>query len=117
MTAVDPKRESEAVEGLIARIVLTVPPDLDYFDGHFPGSPIVPGVVQVKWAIDNARRCFALSGVVVAMEAVKFQRVIGPRAELMLRLERAAQTGKVHFSFDSSDGRHSTGRLVFSPSK
>jgi 3-hydroxymyristoyl/3-hydroxydecanoyl-(acyl carrier protein) dehydratase len=117
MTAVDPQRESETVEGAIARIVLTVPPDLDYFDGHFPGAPVLPGVVQVKWAIDNARRCFALSGVVAAMEAVKFQRVIGPRAQIELRLEHAAQTGKVHFSFDSQQGRHSSGRIVFSPSK
>jgi hypothetical protein len=43
--------------------------------------------------------------------------VIGPRAQIELRLEHAAQTGKVHFSFDSQQGRHSSGRIVFSPSK
>jgi 3-hydroxymyristoyl/3-hydroxydecanoyl-(acyl carrier protein) dehydratase len=116
MTAVDPVRESETVEGPLARIVLTVPADLDYFDGHFPAAPIVPGVVQVKWAIDNARRCFALSSAVTALEAVKFQRVIGPCARVALRLEHAAQSRKVHFSFDSEQGRHSSGRIVFSPS-
>ncbi|HET8697881.1 MAG TPA: hypothetical protein VFO94_10370 [Gammaproteobacteria bacterium] len=115
MTAVDPVRESETREGPTARIVLTVPADLDYFDGHFPDAPIVPGVVQVKWAIDNARRCFALSSAVAALEAVKFQRVIGPGARIALTLERAAPSGKVHFCFDSEQGRHSSGRIVFSP--
>jgi 3-hydroxymyristoyl/3-hydroxydecanoyl-(acyl carrier protein) dehydratase len=113
MTIVDPKVVRESVEGSTARIELVVPPELEYFDGHFPGVPIVPGVVQLKWAIDGARRCLGLSGAVARIEALKFRDAIGPGAQAALTLRYAAETAKLHFSFDSEERRHSSGRIVF----
>src|ERR1044071_4679499 len=113
---VDPKIMQESVVGSSARVVLAIPPDLACFDGHFPGAPIVPGVVQLKWAIEHARRCFALANVVAGMEVLKFQQVIGPSTEVTLALDYSAQSGKVHFSFESEHGRHSSGRILLSTS-
>ena len=42
---------SEARDGDTLHYELRVPPTLAHFAGHFPGLPILPGVVQVDWAI------------------------------------------------------------------
>ena len=43
-----------------AELDLVVPPDLLYCRGHFPNRAILPGVVQIDWAILLGRRHFQL---------------------------------------------------------
>jgi 3-hydroxymyristoyl/3-hydroxydecanoyl-(acyl carrier protein) dehydratase len=113
MTA-DPHIVRQTIAESTARISFVVPNDLEYFDGHFPGAPIVPGVVQLKWAIDSARRCFAVTSPVARLEVLKFQQVMGPGAEVTLGIEYSAEAGKVYFAFESDRGRYSSGRIFFS---
>lgn len=115
MTA-NPKIVEQSVVGSTARIALVIPPDLEWFDGHFPGAPVVPGVVQLKWAIEHARRCFAISGAVKGIEVLKFQRVINPHTEVTLTLDYSTPRGQVRFSYESAHGRHSSGRILLSAS-
>ena len=95
--------------------VLTIPADLEYFQGHFAGAPVVPGVVQVKWAIDAARRHLTAGGEFAGMEALKFQRVLVPGCVATLTLKWVAAEGKLYFSFASAEARFSSGRLLFRP--
>ena len=37
-------------------------PALIYFDGHFDDAPILPGVVQIDWAIELGRGLFGFTG-------------------------------------------------------
>ena len=37
------------------RVDLRVPADLACFPDHFPGFPLLPGVVQLDWALALAR--------------------------------------------------------------
>ncbi len=54
----------ERAGGEPARVLLalTVPDDLLYFDGHFRVAPVLPGVVQVDWAIHYGRLHLGLTG-------------------------------------------------------
>jgi 3-hydroxymyristoyl/3-hydroxydecanoyl-(acyl carrier protein) dehydratase len=112
MTVVDPIVRSERVDADEAAIELEVPRDLDYFDGHFPGAPVVPGVVLIKWALALARRRLGVAGVFAGVEALKFQHVVRPGAAVTLELKYAEAAGKLHFSFRAGQQRCSSGRVL-----
>jgi 3-hydroxymyristoyl/3-hydroxydecanoyl-(acyl carrier protein) dehydratase len=94
---------------------LEIPADLEYFRGHFAGAPVVPGVVQLQWAVDAARRHLAIGGELAAMETLKFQSVLLPGALVTLTLKWVAADRKLYFSYTSAAARFSSGRLVFRP--
>lgn len=109
-----------ARDGQRVTLTLRVPGQLAFFPGHFPIHAILPGVVQIDWAIHFGRQHFPLAAPFRKMEALKFQAIIEPEQELTLVLEHkpdpvVAQSGKLLFSFDSNHGRHSSGRIVFAP--
>ncbi|MES9904626.1 MAG: AMP-binding protein [Sedimenticola sp.] len=104
---------SQLIEGDRAEIVLRIPPKLLYFDGHFEGHPILPGVVQVHWAEAFGRRLLPLTGRFDCLEVVKFQQVIMPEYQVALILEYRRESGKLVFEFKSEKGVHSSGRICF----
>jgi 3-hydroxymyristoyl/3-hydroxydecanoyl-(acyl carrier protein) dehydratase len=95
-----------------AEIELVVPRELDFLRGHFPGAPVVPGVVQIKWAIALAQRYLAVGDGFTSMENVKFQRALTPESRVTLVLEYSASNRRLRFSFASAEARYSSGRVV-----
>ena len=91
---------------------LAVPPDLAYFSGHFPVTPVLPGVVQVDWALDLGRQLLDLPAKFAGMEVLKFQQLVRPgdRLELSLRFDR--ERSKLHFAFRNATAACSSGRIV-----
>lgn len=92
---------------------LDLPGTLEVFQGHFPGRPILPGVVQVHWAVLLAGRSFGHPGAFRGIEALKFHRVIGPGMPVQLALERRDGETTLRFSYRSDTGLHSQGRILF----
>jgi acyl-coenzyme A synthetase/AMP-(fatty) acid ligase len=92
---------------------LIVPADLLYFDGHFSVAPVLPGVVQVDWAICYGRSHFALAPAFRAINALKFQQMIRPGRPVQLELvhDRAKET--LNFRYFSDAGAHASGRILF----
>lgn len=110
----DPRRPAmRAVQRTDAGDDLTLVIDaaLPQFEGHFPGHPILAGVVQVEWAELLGRERFGITGEFAGMEALKFQRVITPGQQVTLSLSWAA--GKLAFRYHSPAGQHASGRLLF----
>jgi len=93
-------------------IELGFPEQLEYFKGHFPGQPILPGVAQLDWAIQYCDRFFNTGLVVTAIAGLKFHAVIVPGTTLMLCLQWNGERRCCGFSFDG-DTRHASGRIQF----
>lgn len=96
-----------------AQLALDIVPQLRVFDGHFPGTPVLPGVAQVDWAVRFAGEAFALPPRFLRAEQLKFQQPVLPPTVLELSLEWQAQAGQLQFRYASARGLHSSGRLVF----
>lgn len=107
--------EIEALERASDRLDLrfVVPPTLAYFEGHFPDCPVLPGVVQVGWAIEFARRHLPFSARFRSLASVKFTRVIQPNEAIALRLVADAQRRELSFEYRRGDDPCSSGRILF----
>jgi 3-hydroxymyristoyl/3-hydroxydecanoyl-(acyl carrier protein) dehydratase len=92
---------------------LRVPADLEYFAGHFPGAPVLPGVVQLDWCMRLARPRLRLRGRFRAAEQLKFLAPIGPEARVTLALELKASGARLDFRYFSQEKKLSSGTFVF----
>ena len=91
---------------------LSVPPDLAYFSGHFPKAPVLPGVVQVEWALNLGRQLLNLTGPFAGMEVLKFQQLVRPGDEIQLHLRFDPERGKLYFAYRNDTATCSSGRIL-----
>ncbi|KAB0493875.1 acyl-CoA synthetase family protein [Pseudomonas vancouverensis] len=91
---------------------LAVPPDLAYFSGHFPKAPVLPGVVQVDWALALGQQLMDLPPRFAGMEVLKFQQLVRPGDEIQLHLRFDPQRSKLYFAYRNETATCSSGRIV-----
>src|SRR3546814_9210131 len=60
------------------RIRLAVPAQLPCFADHFPGAPMLPGVLQLGWAVRLAQQQFGIELPLQQVAQLKFQHPILP---------------------------------------
>ena len=87
--------------GQVAECSTVFPDDDPIFVGHFPGNPLVPGVILTEALAqtagiavasgfpEDARPLFLLS----AIRGMKFFSAVRPESEVLLRAEKLAQVG------------------------
>lgn len=85
-----------------------VPDNYFYLQGHFPGAPVVPGVCQLRWVVELARKHWPRETWCVAGK-VKYSAILLPNREVRLTLERLADG--VRFSIADDLRKYSSGRL------
>lgn len=92
---------------------LFIPKEIVFFNGHFPGNPILPGVVQVDWAIDFAAQFIGIKKENIGeISQLKFTKVILPDTTLFLSLKQEGHTLK--FRYFNSQAAYSSGKLQVS---
>ena len=98
---------------------LRIAPDHPAFAGHFPGAPIVPGVVLLDAAVHAAMQTLRLapsgksetSSPVCQVSSVKFLSPVGPDETLKLSCATTA-SGSLRFDISSGSRKVATGTLV-----
>ncbi|MHA3736225.1 AMP-binding protein [Pseudomonas sp. Eth.TT006] len=91
---------------------LAVPADLAYFSGHFPKAPVLPGVVQVEWALKLGQQLLDLPGKFAGMEVLKFQQLVRPGDEIQLHLRFDRERSKLYFAYRNDTATCSSGRII-----
>jgi len=100
------------------QLELVVPLDLAHFTGHFPQTPVLPGVVQIDWAQQLAHRLIKdLPPRFCGMEVLKFQQLVRPGDQLQLTLRFDAARGKLYFAFRNGESPCSSGRVLLGPAQ
>lgn len=109
--------------GQLAECTARFSRDDPMFAGHFPGNPLVPGVILTEALAqtagiaaasgfpENERPIFLLS----AIRAMKFFSAVRPEEEILLRAEKLAQVGELwQFKTQASVGEKlvAEGQLV-----
>lgn len=92
---------------------LRVPPSLVHFAGHFPGCPILPGVVQVDWAVRLAGGEIGAPHAVCSIDHLKFKAPVLPGAVLVLSLAHDAERRRVRFAFRRGERDCTSGTIVY----
>jgi len=113
ISAREPVLLSEVRQGHEVLLDLQVRHDLVYFAGHFPGFPILPGVVQIDWAARAVQRYFPGLPAFRALDNIKFTAPVGPGAMLRLTLVLDEAQSRVQFAYRMQDRNCATGRFVY----
>jgi 3-hydroxyacyl-[acyl-carrier-protein] dehydratase len=111
--------------GVLAETVTSFAAADPIFAGHFPGNPLVPGVILTE-ALAQTAGIAAASGhsekakplfLLSAIRSMKFLRAVRPGEQIALRAERLGQVGNlVQFRVEASVSgvRVAEGQIVLS---
>ena len=109
--AFPPVVSATADDGRVA-VELESTAELDWFQGHFPDQPVLPGVIQLHWAAELAAMLFDLEGPPQHVKRLKFSNVIVPPCRIEMTLEQHGDR-EVQFQVQCDGLPNSQGRLVF----
>jgi len=90
---------------------ITIPADHPAFAGHFPGTPIVPGVVLLDEALFAIQTADGLSLDACRMVSAKFFHPVAPGTVLVIRHQTLAN-GSIQFDIMDGPRKVASGGLV-----
>lgn len=95
-----------------AVLALAAPAAHEAFEGHFVGYPVLPGVVQIDWAVRFAAEWLDIGDVSTRRVRVKFRNIIVPDTALTLTLQFERRKRRLHFTYLSGEDVMSSGQVT-----
>jgi 3-hydroxymyristoyl/3-hydroxydecanoyl-(acyl carrier protein) dehydratase len=72
----------ESSEDREIRANIQVPAESPWFDGHFPGEPVLPGLAQISMVFDIIQQASEGQWSVSSVSRVRFKRIVRPEDRL-----------------------------------
>lgn len=91
----------------------TVPLDHPAFAGHFPGTPILPGVVLLDTALQAIAQASGIALDRCEISSVKFLSPVNPGEDLLIQYEMSA-SGTIRFDILAGTRKIASGGIVAS---
>lgn len=92
-------------------LLLEVCPQMSIFEGHFPDNPILPGIVQLHWAVGISMGVYSFNDAPFEIKRLKFKNIVQPPRVLELVLKKPG-ANEINFQFSSPGQLHSMGCFV-----
>ena len=92
---------------------LRVSHDLVHFAGHFPGLPILPGVVLIDWIVRLAATRDRAVRAMTSIDQLKFMAPVPPGAVVSLRIVHESERRRVRFTARTGARDCASGTLVY----
>jgi 3-hydroxymyristoyl/3-hydroxydecanoyl-(acyl carrier protein) dehydratase len=89
----------------------TVPPDHPAFAGHFPGTPILPGVVLLDVALKIIANTSGIALDLCEISSVKFLSPASPGDELVIQ-HTVSASGTIRFDILAGMRKIASGSIV-----
>lgn len=100
--------EEEGVWAFLVR----VPEHSPFFEGHFPGNPILPGVAQLALCAELLRATLGPDARLLGIRTLRYKSPALPGDELTVRLARAARPGEITLSIRRQQEDIASGALL-----
>jgi 3-hydroxymyristoyl/3-hydroxydecanoyl-(acyl carrier protein) dehydratase len=107
-----PVVQGVAAEPGAVTLDLGLPADLPCFHGHFPGFPVLPGVVQIDWVMQLGAAYLSCGQAAASDLRIKFKRVIRPGRPLALSLRLDPVRQRLDFVYRTGGQVASQGHVV-----
>ena len=111
---------NQAGENGAGPCTFSVPVTFSGYRGHFPGNPILPGIVQLSFIRRLAERRLGRPLRLAGVRRIKYLRLITPDMPVTLSLELEPVEGEGTWAANASllnaeGGRVSAAKLFFAP--
>lgn len=94
--------------------VLSIDYDHPSLAGHFPGHPVVPGVVLLNEVLETLRHGLAAPLVVIGLPMVKFSSPLRPGEVVTIHIDEEG-AGRATFSCQVDERLIASGAIEFMP--
>lgn len=98
---------------MITQTALHIDPEHPAFAGHFPGSPIVPGVVLLDEALQAIAGATGVSLAACELRSIKFLSPLTPGVAVVL-LSEVQSNGSIRFDILADQRKIATGSVLIS---